>query len=595
MRVRRHGLLTRLLASSVLVAVCSISATAWLTSQSTSGAIREEQDQTLVTDTRINDTLLGYGATHASWDGVGQTVRDLARKTGRRIALTTESGEPIADSSDTLLPAKPSVVVDPLRVDVTLVPGAAKDRIDPRAVGPFKLAAAERSRLRKAANAGAACARRNGQEADVVLSPSGRPSVEIPSKSTYVVSACALRTLESPTATERKALRQLNHLLNRCLSRQNKSEVTLALDLSWTFKPVAPAPAPSPRVLDQQPVSACLAGARREQLRAYVAPAALLYLGSSAQQPSTELTSAGVARIAGTALLVLLLAITVSFVISTRLTRPVRALTEAAQRMQRGDSSARVAVTATGEVGELSEAFNRMSEHLERMEAQRKAMVSDVSHELRTPLSNLRGWMEAAQDGVAELDPALIDSLVEEIMQLQHIVDDLQELALADAGRLRLHPEPVNVADLLDQIATAHRGRADAAGLALTAETTGAPELLADPVRLRQAVGNLVSNAVHYTPPGGRITLRGRLADGHVLIEVADTGVGIAAEHLPHVFDRFWREEKSRNRRTGGSGLGLAIVRNLAEAHHGTVSVSSVPGEGAVFTLRLPVDPGLPA
>ncbi|MFI6796065.1 sensor histidine kinase [Streptosporangium canum] len=588
----RHSLLTRLLASSVLVAVCSISATAWLTSQGTSGAIREEQDQTLVTDTRINDTLLGYGATHASWDGVGRTVRDLAGKTGRRIALTTESGEPIADSSDTPLPAKPSVVVDPLRVDVTLVPGAAKDRIDPRAVGPFKLTPAERSRLRKAANAGVICARRSGQEAGVVISPSGRPSVEIPSKNASASTACASKTLNTPTATERKALRRLNHLVNRCLVGQGKYEVTLALDLSWTL--FGPHPAAVPRVLDPQPVSACLASARREQLRAYVAPAALLYLGSSAQAPSTELPSAGVARIAGTALLVLLFAVAVSVVVATRLVRPVRALTEAAQRMGQGDSSARVAVTATGEVGELSEAFNRMSEHLERMEAQRKAMVSDVSHELRTPLSNLRGWMEAAQDGVAELDPELIASLVEEILLLQHIVDDLQELALADAGKLRLHPEPVNVADLLDQIATAHRGRADSAGLTLTAHTAGDPGLLADPVRLRQAVGNLVSNAVHYTPPGGRIALRGRLADGHVLIEVADTGIGIAPEHLPHVFDRFWREEKSRNRRTGGSGLGLAIVRNLAEAHQGTVSVASTPGEGAVFTLRLPVEPDLP-
>ncbi|WP_433246172.1 sensor histidine kinase [Streptosporangium sp. CA-135522] len=589
MRVRRHSLLTRLLASSVLVAVCSISATAWLASQGTSGAIRREQDQTLITDTRINDTLLGYGATHASWDGVDQTVRDLAGRTGRRIALTTESGEPIADSSATPLPAKPSVVIDPLRVDVTLVPGAAKDRIDPRAVGPFKLPSAERSRLRKIANVGAVCVRRNGLEANVVLSPSGRPSVEIPSKDTYATSTCASKRLNSPTVTERKALRQLNHLVNRCLVSQGKFEVTLALDLSWTL--FGSRPSAVPRVLDQQPVSACLASARREQLKAYVAPAALLYLGSSAQAPSTELTSAGVARIAGTALLVLLFAVAVSVVVSTRLARPVRALTEAAQRMRQGDSSARVTVTATGEVGELSEAFNRMSEHLEQMEVQRKAMVSDVSHELRTPLSNLRGWLEAVQDGVAELDPELIASLVEEILLLQHIVDDLQELALADAGKLRLHPEPVNVADLLDQVATAHRGRAESAGLTLTTRIAGAPELLADPVRLRQAVGNLVSNAVHYTPPGGRITLSGRLTDGHVLIEVADTGAGIAPEHLPRVFDRFWREEKSRNRRTGGSGLGLAIVRNLAEAHHGTVSVASTPGEGTVFRMRLPVEP----
>jgi two-component system sensor histidine kinase BaeS len=207
-----------------------------------------------------------------------------------------------------------------------------------------------------------------------------------------------------------------------------------------------------------------------------------------------------------------------------------------------------------------------------------------VSHELRTPLSNIRGWLEATQDGVAELDPALTISLVEEAMLLQHIVDDLQQLALADAGKLRLHLEPVDVADLVEQIATVHR----AAAAGLTVEVTGRPNLDADPVRLRQAVGNLLANAVHYTPAGGRVSLRAYADGDDVLIEVADTGPGIAPEHLPYVFDRFWRAEKSRSRQTGGSGLGLAIVRQLAEAHAGSATVRSEPGRGATFVLRLP-------
>src|SRR5262249_54007722 len=146
-------------------------------------------------------------------------------------------------------------------------------------------------------------------------------------------------------------------------------------------------------------------------------------------------------------------------------------------------------------------------------------------------------------------------SLIEEAALLRHIIDDLQQLALADAGRLRVHPESVDAADLVEQIATVHRAAATAAGLALTTEVRGTLPLDADPVRLRQAVGNLISNAVRHTPAGGRVTLRAYADGGDVLIEVADTGPGIAPEHLPYVFDRFWRAEKSRSRQTGGSGL----------------------------------------
>jgi two-component system sensor histidine kinase BaeS len=142
------------------------------------------------------------------------------------------------------------------------------------------------------------------------------------------------------------------------------------------------------------------------------------------------------------------------------------------------------------------------------------------------------------------------------------------------------------VADLVEQIATVYR--AAAAGLVLTVEVTGRPYLDADPVRLRQAVGNLLANALRYTPTGGRVSLRAYADGDDVLIEVADTGPGIAPEHLPHVFDRFWRAEKSRSRHTGGSGLGLAIVRQLAEAHGGSAAVRSEPGRGATFVLRLP-------
>lgn len=355
-----------------------------------------------------------------------------------------------------------------------------------------------------------------------------------------------------------------------------KDRGTVGLDFTWVPKKKEAAGAEPP---------SCVVTARKQQLDSYVAPAAYLYLGSPTEAASPRIP---LPSIAGAALLVLVLTVGVSILATRRLVSPLNALTHAARRMRDGDSSARVAVKTTGEISDLATAFNEMSAHLQRMEEQRKAMVSDVSHELRTPLSNLRGWLEAAQDGVAELDPALIASLVEELLLLQHIVDDLQELALADAGKLRLHVEDVHLGDLLDQVATAHRGRAEAAGLTLTTTVTGDPPLTADPVRLRQAIGNLVTNSLRYTPAGGQVTLHARQERDEIVIEVTDTGVGISAEHLPHVFDRFWRAEKSRNRQTGGSGLGLAIVRNLAEAHDGTATVASEPGVRTTFTLRLP-------
>jgi two-component system sensor histidine kinase BaeS len=221
-------------------------------------------------------------------------------------------------------------------------------------------------------------------------------------------------------------------------------------------------------------------------------------------------------------------------------------------------------------------------------------MVSDIAHELRTPWGNLRGWLEATQDGVATMEPELISSLLEEAVLLQYLVDDLQDLAQADAGTLQLHPEPIDARDLVDQVAAAHQGRAEENKVTLRAATRGKLELTADPARLRQALGNLVANAVRYTPPDGEVTIVGRREGGNIVLDVIDTGLGISAEDLPHVFDRFWRADKSRSCHTGGSGLGLAITRHLAEAHGGSVSAESVLGEGSTFRLVLPASSETP-
>ncbi|MFJ6615485.1 ATP-binding protein [Streptomyces sp. NPDC091289] len=644
----RRSLLGRLLAVSALVAACSVAATAWIAVQTTSGAIKQEQGQNLTADARIYDTLLDYAARNPTWDGVGATVRELARDSGRRVALTTQSRQPLADSATgetaPALPPQASAVVDPLSVDTVLAArgadgqGTAADRIDPRAVGPFLLSAADSRALRRTADAKVECLNRAGIASDVVVGASGRPRVQIvgndPERA--LSTRCDLAALDTPTRSEQKALDALTELADACLERQGREGVKLNNDLSWGDPapaevpggagPLAPRPVPEPTPRDaparedapsvvppertgenDRAIASCVGTARSEQLSSYVASPALLFIGDEggATLPGFDLSPANTARIAGAAALVLALTVGASVFAGARLVRPLHALTGAAQRMRDGEQPESVPVSGDDEVGRLAAAFNDMSAHRARLEEQRKAMVSDVAHELRTPLSNIRGWLEAAQDGLADPDPAFVSSLLEEAVLLQHIIDDLQDLAAADAGVLRLHPEHVEARELLNQVAAAHQARAENAGVTL-AVTAAAPDpepapgpgpqpaLRADPVRLRQAVGNLVSNAVRHTPEGGRVTLRayasdrGDGGDGTVVIEVKDTGSGIPAEDLPHVFDRFWRAEKSRSRRTGGSGLGLAIVRKLVEAHGGTVDATSTEGEGSTFVLRLP-------
>jgi signal transduction histidine kinase len=285
---------------------------------------------------------------------------------------------------------------------------------------------------------------------------------------------------------------------------------------------------------------------------------------------------------------------------------PVEALTAAARRMERGDLSQRVEVRSNDEIGELAQAFNAMADGLYRLEELRRNMVSDVAHELRTPLSNIRGYLEAVQDGVVEPKREVIDSLHEEAMLLNRLVDDLQELALAEAGQLRLERRPVAPADVVNRATEAARAQATAKGIALQ---TDLPEDLplvdVDSQRIGQVLGNLLNNALAHTLPDGKVIIAARQcpepcpepsrrgAEGAEQLEVefsvSDTGEGIPPGDLPYVFERFYRADKSRSRASGGAGLGLAIAKQLVEAHGGTIGVESTPGEGSVFWFTLPM------
>ncbi len=286
------------------------------------------------------------------------------------------------------------------------------------------------------------------------------------------------------------------------------------------------------------------------------------------------------------------LALLLVLLLSRSILSPVSALTRAAQEMENGDLSQRVKVSTNGELGELAKAFNAMADGLERQEQLRRNMVSDVAHELRTPLSNVRGYLEAMQDGVVEPTPELIGSLHEEALSLNRLVDDLQELALAEAGQLHLEIQPVAVLPAVEKALLAMRAQARVRQVTLSTDIpVGLPPILADPDRFQQMLRNLVDNALAHTPAGGKVGVTAAQVESNVEFCIQDTGEGIPAEHLELIFERFYRVDKSRARSTGGAGLGLAIVRQLVEAQGGLVAAESTPGEGTTIRFTIPSAP----
>ena len=286
-----------------------------------------------------------------------------------------------------------------------------------------------------------------------------------------------------------------------------------------------------------------------------------------------------------------LLALIVGVLLARTLTRPLRALTEATEKMAGGQLSQQVTVNSKDEIGELADAFNRMSREVVRANQLRKQMTADIAHDLRTPLTVIAGYVESMRDGDLAPTPERLDAIYAEIERLQRLVADLRLLAVTDAGELRLNLAPVNPAAFIERVAASFKLSAEQKGILLTVKAdSDLPEIQADESRLDRVLSNLVSNAIRHTPEGGKVSLHAARTTQHVVLTVADTGEGIPPADLPHIFDRFYRADKSRADADGASsGLGLAIAKALVEAHGGRIAASSVVGNGTRFEIELPV------
>ena len=559
-RVPWHrSLVVRVFALGALIAVVAVAAATWATVRATTVAVHDQQQETLHADAASYDALLGYAATHRSWAGAGDLVDRLAREHGGTISVTDVDGAVLVSSSPDgpahLDPARARAHLDPLDVDTVLM-RTSQDPAQSPATGS------------------------TAREPEPVDEDCTGPVVPNECRQGVVGPTLALDPrIEGPFEGDgtRSAYADLQARVDACLTAAGLPPTSQLLDDLEVAVPYND---------HRRVVSGCLDDALRTVLSADVAPPALLQVtgqGSTARV-FWDLSGHSQRRILLLAGAVLVLTLLLCALLATTIAVPLRRMATAALRAGDGDLDARVPARRRDEVGQLARAFNQMADRRQQLEEARRQLVSDVSHELRTPLANVRGWVEAARDGVAEPDDELMDSLLEESLHLQRLVDDLHDLSLGDAGELRLERETVELGSFLEQVASSFRPSAREAGVALDVESAAGAIVVADPVRLRQAVANLVANAIRHTPGGGRVVLRGA-ADA---IAVSDDGEGIPAEELPHVFDRFRRVDPSRSRATGGSGLGLAVVRQLVEAHGGSATATSKPGRGTEVTLRFP-------
>ncbi|MCL2474779.1 MAG: ATP-binding protein, partial [Chloroflexi bacterium] len=284
----------------------------------------------------------------------------------------------------------------------------------------------------------------------------------------------------------------------------------------------------------------------------------------------------------------LAIAVVFSIVLSKRIINPVQKLTMATESLAAGKLNIRVLINDDSELGQLADAFNEMASEIESNHRSNKAMVADIAHELRTPLTNINGYLEAIQDGVVKPDARTITSLSEEAASLARLVGDLQQLSIAETSSLTLNMEEVDINILLQRAYLAKQHEASEHGIAVEYEETELPKTVADPQRIYQVISNLLNNAIAHTEQG-TVLVKASHDDKNIKVSVIDTGEGIPESELANIFERFYRIDKSRSRKSGGTGLGLTIAKTLILGHKGHIGVESVQGVGSKFWFTIPI------
>ena len=280
----------------------------------------------------------------------------------------------------------------------------------------------------------------------------------------------------------------------------------------------------------------------------------------------------------------------VSYFLSGNITKPLRQLSSAAEKIRQGDLKQVAPVETQAEVGQLATVFNQMSAELAATESNRQELLANIAHELKTPLAILQGHLESMLDGVEEPEPDKLFSMQEEVMRLTRLVGDLRDLSLAQVHKLELHLQPLDVSEKTRRAADMLEPMLEEKHLQFKRQLAeNLPELSLDPDRLNQILYNLITNAIRYTTPGTTITLQTEKTDKGVRLTVADEGPGIAPEDLPHVFEQFYRGDKSRNRASGGSGIGLSLAKSFVEAQGGTIHAENRKTGGAAFIVEFPL------
>jgi signal transduction histidine kinase len=284
------------------------------------------------------------------------------------------------------------------------------------------------------------------------------------------------------------------------------------------------------------------------------------------------------------------LALVIARWVARGMTQPLRDMAKAARAMEAGDYSGRVKTGSIDEVGQLAQAFNLMSAELEQLEQLRRDLVANVSHELKTPISALRAHLENLRDGVEDPDPETLQVMLGQAERLGRLVDQLLDLSRLESGDVPLRREEIAleplVSEVMSEIEVSRSGRRVELRRDIPDDL---PSVFADRERIHQVLFNLLDNAVRFTSEGGLVTVSADRHNGAVDVHVADTGSGIAQEHLPRLFERFYRVDPARSQKEGGTGIGLAIARSVVEAHGGRIWAESRPGQGSVFTFELPV------